>query len=61
MKLDSLTKETEKLETKDAAQFSSLNAKKFIGSKEFQVQNFQTPELQEMKDKMFSAVAEVNR
>ena len=60
MKLDSLTKETEELETKDAAQISSTNAKKFIDIKEFQTQNFQTPQLQEMKDRMFSAVAEVN-
>ncbi len=60
MKLDSLTKETEELETKDAAQISSTNAKKFIDTKEFQTQNFQTPQLQEMKDRMFSAVAEVN-
>ena len=60
MKLDSLTKETEELETKDAAQFSSTNAKKFIDSNEFKAQNFQTPKLQAIKDKMFSAVAEVN-
>ncbi len=58
--LDSLTKQTEELETKDAAQISCLYAKKFVDSKEFLSQKFLTPQLQEMQAKMFSAVAEVN-
>lgn len=35
LQLDSLTKQTEELETKDAAQISCLKAKKLIDSKEF--------------------------
>ena len=58
--LDSLNKQTEELETKDAAQVSCLNAKKFVDSKEFLSQKFLNPQLQEMQAKMFSAVAEVN-
>ena len=52
--LDSLTKKSEEVETKDAVQSSCLNAKKFLSQK------FLTPQLQEMQAKMFSAVAEVN-
>ena len=58
--LDSLTKQTEELETKDAVQSSCLYAKKIVDSKEFQSQKFLIPQLQEMQAKIFSTVAEVN-
>ena len=60
-KIDSLTKETEELDTKDAVQNSSVKAKKFIDSQEFLSQKFDSDRLKNMKAKMFSAVAEVNK
>ena len=56
MKLDALTKETDELETKDAAQISSTRAKKLIDSHEC-ISQFQ----QVLRDKMLTAVAEVNK
>ena len=60
-KLDSLMKETEELEAKDAAQNSSVKAKKFIDSKEFATQKFDSQQLRNIKAKMFEAIAEVNK
>ena len=61
LKIDSLTKESEELDTKDAVQNSSIKAKKFIDSQEFLSQKFDSERLKNMKVKMFSAVAEVNK
>ena len=60
-KLDSLMKETEELETKDIVQNSSIKAKNFIDSNEFAAQKFDSQTLQDMKAKMFAAIAEVNK
>ena len=59
LKTDSLTKEIEELETKDAVLASSMNAKKFMESDEFKSQN--TDEIQELKEKLKKAMEEVNR
>ena len=59
LKMDSLTKESEELEIKDDVQISSSNAKKFIDSKEFLQSD--PDSFQNLKSKMFSAVAEVNK
>ena len=59
MKTDSLTKETEELETKDAVQISSTKAKKLIDSEQFLHSNPNS--FQDLKSKMFSAVADVNK
>ena len=64
LKTDSLTKEIDELETKDAVQIASINAKKFVESEEFISQNFDTDELKELKElkeKMLLAMEEVNR
>ncbi len=55
LKMDSLTKESEELDIKDDVQTSSVKAKKIIDSKEFLLAN------SDLKAKMFSAVAEVNK
>ena len=55
LKMDLLTKESEELDIKDDVQNSSVNAKKLIDSKEFLQAN------SDLKSKMFSAVAEVNK
>ncbi len=59
LKTDSLTKEIEELEIKDAVLASSMNAKKIMESDEFTSQN--TDEIQELKEKVKFAVEEVNR
>ena len=59
LKTDSLSKEIEELETKDAVLASSMNAKKFMESDEFKSQN--TDEIQELKEKLKLSVEEVNR
>ena len=55
LKMDSLTKESEELDIKDDVQTSSVKAKKIIDSNEFLLAN------SDLKAKMFSAVAEVNK
>ncbi len=59
LKTDSLTKEIDELETKDAVLAASINAKKFIESDEFTSQN--TDEIKELKEKLKKAIEEVNR
>ncbi len=54
LKTDSLTKETDELETKDAVQISSTKAKKLIDSEQFLHSNPNS--FQDLKSKMFSAV-----
>jgi len=61
MKLDSSTKEAEELEVKDDAQFISSRIKSLMESKEYKSQNFADPLLAELKNKMLTAVAQVNK
>ena len=56
MKLEALTAETEELETKDAVQHFSTKTKNFITAPKKLTQS-----QQELRSKMFTAVAEVNR
>ena len=56
MKMDAIAKEKEELETKDAVQISTTKAKKLTDSEEF-ISQYQ----QELKAKIFTAVAEVNK
>ena len=61
MKLDAIAKEKEELETKDAVQISTTNAKNLTDSQDFISQKFLSQYQQELKTKMFTAVAEVNK
>ena len=61
MKLDSSTKEAEELEVKDDAQFVSSRIKSLMESKEYKSQKFVDPILADLKNKMLTAVAQVNR
>ena len=61
LKLDSMAKELTELETKDAVQFSSINAKNFIDSNEFSAQTFDSEELKTLRTNLLNAVAEVNK
>mgnify|MGYP002858167980 CR=1 FL=1 len=61
MKLDAIAKEKEELETKDAVQISTTNAKSLTDSQEFKSQKFLSQYQQELKAKMLTAVAEVNK
>ena len=61
MKLDAIAKEKDELETKDAVQFASTHAKILIDSKEYTAQKFSSPYLLELKNKMLTAVAQVNK
>ncbi len=61
LKLDAISKETDELETKDAALSASTHAKNFISSREFSTQKFVSQYQQELKAKLFSAIAEVNK
>ena len=61
MKMDAIAKEKEELETKDAVQISTTKAKNFTDSQEFKSQKVLSQYQQELKAKMFTAVAEVNK
>ena len=61
MKIDAMTKEAEELEVKDAVQLSSIGAKGLMDSKEYKTQEFVSKYLLAMKNKMLTAVAEVNK
>ena len=61
MKIDAMTKEAEKLEVKDAVQLSSSDAKSLMDSKEYKTQEFLSKYLFTMREKMLTAVAEVNK
>ena len=61
MKMDAIAKEKEELETKDAVQISTTNAKNLTDSQEFKSQKFLSEYQQELKAKMFTAIAEVNK
>ena len=57
MKLDAIAKEKEELETKDAVQISTINAKNLTVSPDFISQKFLSQYQQKLKTKMFTAVA----
>ena len=61
MKLDSSTKEAEELEVKDDIKFVSFRIKSLMESKEYKSQKFVDPLLAELKNKMLTAVAQVNK
>jgi len=61
MKIDAMTKEADELEVKDAVQLSSTGAKSLMDSKEYKTQEFVSKYLLTMKNKMLTAVAEVNK
>ena len=61
MQMDALSTQADELKTKDAAQSSSSNAKKFIDSPDFASQKFVSQYQQELRAKMFTAIAEVNK
>ena len=61
MKIDAIAKETEELETKDAVQISSTAAKSLMDSKEYTEQKFAFQPLLAMREKMLTAVAQVNK
>ena len=61
MKLDASTKETDELEVKDDVQFVSFRIKALIESKEYSKQKFADPILADLKNKMLTAVAQVNK
>ena len=61
MKLDAIAKEKDELETKDAVQNSTTKAKNLTDSQDFISQKFLSQYQQELKAKMFTAVAEVNK
>ena len=61
MKLDASTKETDELEIKDDVQFVSSRIKALIESKEYSEQKFVDPILADLKNRMLTAVAQVNK
>ena len=61
MKMDAIAKEKEELETKEAVQISTTKAKNLTDSQDFISQKFLSQYQQELKAKMFTAVAEVNK
>ena len=61
MKLDSSTKEADELEIKDDVQFVHSRLKALIKSKEYSEQKFSDPHLVDLKNKMLTAVAQVNK
>ena len=61
MKIDAIAKETEELETKDAVQIASTAAKSLMDSKEYAVKKFASQPLLAMRNKMLTAVAQVNK
>lgn len=54
-KIDAMTKESEELDLKDTVQKSSIDAQKLL------TQNFDSPQLRNLKTKMLSDVADVNK
>ncbi|MBQ3444575.1 MAG: MobA/MobL family protein [Selenomonadaceae bacterium] len=61
MKIDAMTKEADELEVRDAVQLSSTGAKSLMESEEYKTQEFVSQYLLAMKNKMLTAVAEVNK
>ena len=61
MKLDASTKEADELEIKDDVHFVSFRLKPLIESKEYKSQKFVDPILTDLKNKMLTAIAQVNK
>ena len=61
MKLDASTKETDELEVKDDVHFVSSRLKSLIESKEYSEQKFVDQILADLKNKMLTAIAKVNK
>ncbi|MBO4779241.1 MAG: MobA/MobL family protein [Selenomonadaceae bacterium] len=61
MQIDELTKEADELEIKDAVQLASTHAKALMDSNEYTAQKFTSLYLSAMKQKMLTAVADVNK
>ena len=61
MKMDAMTKEADELEVKDAVQLASTHAKELMESKEYASQKFVDSLLVDLKTKMFTAIAQVNK
>ena len=61
MKLDAITKESDELEIKDAVKLASTHAKELMDSNEYARQKFVSPHLAALKQKMLTALAEVNK
>ncbi len=61
MKMDASTKEADELEVKDDVQFVSSRIKALIESKEYSEQKFGDPLLADLKNKMLTAVAQINK
>ena len=61
MKLDAMTKEADELEVKDSIQLSSTGAKSLMDSEEYKRQEFVSQYLLAMRERMLTAVAEVNK
>ena len=61
MKMDTLTKEADELEVKDAVQLASTYAKEIMASKEYTAQKFISQHLLAMRERMLAAVVEVNK
>ena len=59
--MNALTKETDELEVKDDAQFVFSRIKALMESKEYKSQKFVDPLLADLKNKMLTAVAQVNK
>ena len=61
MKLDASTKEADELEVKDDVHFVSSRLKALMESKEYKSQKFVDPLIADLKNKMLTAVAQVNK
>ena len=61
MQIDALTTEADELEIKDAVLLASSNAKTLMDSKEYARQKFVSPNLSALKQKMLTALAQVNK
>ena len=61
MKMDALTKEADELEVKDAVQIASSHAKELMESKEYVAQKFVYKNLVAMRERMLTAVAQINK
>ena len=61
MKIDAMAKEADELEVKDSVQLSSTGAKSLMDSKEYKMKEFVSQYLLALKNKMLTAVAEVNK
>ena len=61
MQIDAMTKEADELEIKDAVQLASTHAKALMDSNEYTAQKFTSLYLSAMKQKMLTAVAQVNK